>query len=51
MRTLAKVLLPIVALSAVAAAQTAAGVAERAKREGSLTLYTSLAPTESQPLA
>jgi len=51
MRTLAKVLLPIVALSAVAAAQTAAGVSERAKREGSLTLYTSLAPTESQPLA
>ena len=51
MRTLAKVALPIVALSAVVAAQAPAGVADRARREGSLTLYTSLAPTESQPLA
>src|SRR6266550_8401186 len=51
MRTLAKVIVPVVALSAAVAAQAPASVAERAKREGSLTLYTSLAPTESQPLA
>jgi iron(III) transport system substrate-binding protein len=51
MRTLAKVVVPVVALSAVVAAQAPASVAERAKREGALTLYTSLAPTESQPLA
>ena len=51
MRTLAKVLLPFVTLSAVVLAQAAGGVADRARREGTLTLYTSLAPTESKPLA
>jgi iron(III) transport system substrate-binding protein len=51
MRTLAKALLPVAALSAVVFAQAPGTVAERAKREGTLTLYTSLAPTESKPLA
>jgi iron(III) transport system substrate-binding protein len=51
MRTLAKALLPIVLLSGVVLAQVPAGVAERARREGTLALYTSLAPTESKPLA
>src|SRR5512132_2946393 len=51
MRTLAKALLPVVLFSAVVLAQVPAGVAERARREGTLTLYTSLAPTESKPLA
>jgi iron(III) transport system substrate-binding protein len=51
MRPLAKALLPVVVLSAVVLAQAPAGVAERARREGTLTLYTSLAPTESKPLA
>jgi iron(III) transport system substrate-binding protein len=51
MRTLAKVLLPLVALSAVVLAQAPPGVADRARHEGTLALYTSLAPTESQPLA
>lgn len=51
MRTAAKALLPVFALTAALVAQTPAGLAERAKREGTLTLYTSLAPTESQPLA
>jgi len=51
MRTLAKVVLLLVALSAVALAQAPPGVADRARREGTLALYTSLAPTESQPLA
>src|ERR1044072_581086 len=39
------------ALSALLGAQGVARLADAAKREGSLTLYTSLAPTESQPLA
>ena len=51
MRTLAKALLPVVALSGVLLAQAPAGLTDRARREGTLTLYTSLAPTESQPLA
>ena len=51
MRTLAKALLPLAALSAVVFAQAPAHVAEGAKREGTLSLYTSLAPTESKPLA
>src|SRR5215470_8831958 len=48
---LAKALLLSVALSAVLLAQAPAGTADRARREGSVTLYTSLAPTESTPLA
>src|SRR3954470_16831446 len=51
MRTAAKILLPVLLLSVAALAQAPAGVAERARREGALTLYTSLAPTESAPLA
>jgi iron(III) transport system substrate-binding protein len=51
MRTLAKALLPVAVLSTVVFAQAPAGVAERARREGTVTLYTSLAPTESKPLA
>jgi iron(III) transport system substrate-binding protein len=51
MRTAAKALLPVLAFSTALFAQSAQGLAERAKREGTLTLYTSLAPTESQPLA
>src|SRR3954464_1180791 len=51
MRTAAKILLPVLLLSVAALAQAPAGVAERARREGALTLYTSLAPTESKPLA
>ena len=50
MRTAAKTILTVVLGSAVLLAQAPAAV-ERAKREGSLTLYTSLAPTESKPLA
>jgi iron(III) transport system substrate-binding protein len=51
MRTAAKILLPVLLLSVAALAQAPTGVAERARREGALTLYTSLAPTESKPLA
>ncbi|HEU5258349.1 MAG TPA: extracellular solute-binding protein [Vicinamibacterales bacterium] len=51
MRTLANALAATVLLSAVLIAQSSAGLLDRARREGSLTLYTSLAPTESQPLA
>src|SRR5215212_6233948 len=52
MRTLAKTLIAAVGVSAALLAQApAAGLADRAKREGTLTLYTSLAPTESKPLA
>lgn len=51
MRTLAKALLPVVALSAALLAQTPGSLAGRARRDGTLTLYTSLAPTESKPLA
>jgi iron(III) transport system substrate-binding protein len=51
MRTLANALAATVLVSAVLIAQSSAGLLDRARREGSLTLYTSLAPTESQPLA
>jgi iron(III) transport system substrate-binding protein len=51
MRTLANVLAATILASAVLIAQSSAGLLDRARREGSLTLYTSLAPTESQPLA
>jgi len=51
MRTVANAMLPVFALSAALFAQSAQGLVERAKRDGTLTLYTSLAPTESQPLA
>jgi iron(III) transport system substrate-binding protein len=51
MRTLANALAATLLVSAVLIAQSPAGLLDRAKREGSLTLYTSLAPTESQPLA
>jgi iron(III) transport system substrate-binding protein len=49
-RTTATALLAIVALSAALAGQSNARV-DAARREGTLSLYTSLAPTESQPLA
>src|SRR5215510_16618994 len=51
MRTLANALAATLLASAALIAQSPAGFQERAKREGSLTLYTSLAPTESKPLA
>jgi len=51
MRTLANALAATLLISAVLIAQSPAGLLDRAKREGSLTLYTSLAPTESKPLA
>src|SRR5262245_61408373 len=51
MRTLANALAAAILASAVLIAQSSAGLLDRARREGSLTLYTSLAPTESQPLA
>src|SRR5436190_10322088 len=51
MRTLAKALVGSLTLSAVLLAQAPADRVERAKREGTVVLYTSLAPTESQPLA
>jgi iron(III) transport system substrate-binding protein len=51
MRTPASVLAAIVSVSAILPAQAPAGVVKAAKREGTLTLYTSLAPTESTPLA
>ena len=41
----------VLLLSTALLAQTPARLADAAKREGTLTLYTSLAPTESQPLA
>jgi len=50
MRTLANALAAALVATAVLTAQAPSGL-DRAKREGSLTLYTSLAPTESQPLA
>ena len=50
MRTLANALAAALLVSTVLAAQSS-GLLDRAKREGSLTLYTSLAPTESKPLA
>jgi iron(III) transport system substrate-binding protein len=51
MRTLANALAAALLVSAVVAAQPSSGLVDRAKRDGSLTLYTSLAPTESKPLA
>jgi iron(III) transport system substrate-binding protein len=51
MRTLANALAATLLITATLIAQSPAGLLDRAKREGSLTLYTSLAPTESQPLA
>ena len=51
MRTLANALAAALFISAVLAAQSPGGLLERARREGTLTLYTSLAPTESKPLA
>ena len=51
MRTLAKAVVGLLILPAVLLAQAPADRVERAKREGTLVLYTSLAPTESQPLA
>ena len=50
MRTLAKALLWSLLVPAVLLAQDA-GLIERAKRDGRVVLYTSLAPTESAPLA
>jgi iron(III) transport system substrate-binding protein len=51
MRTVANALAAALLFSAVLAAQSAGGLVDRARREGTLTLYTSLAPTESKPLA
>ena len=51
MRTLASALAATLLISAVLIAQPPGGLLDRAKREGNLTLYTSLAPTEAQPLA
>ena len=51
MRMLAKAVVGLLILRAVLLAQAPADRVERAKREGTLVLYTSLAPTESQPLA
>jgi iron(III) transport system substrate-binding protein len=50
-RTLANAFAVLLALSTALLAQTPARLADAAKREGTLALYTSLAPTESQPLA
>src|SRR5215813_11514632 len=51
MRTLANAVATALLVSVVLAAQSPAGPLDRARREGTLTLYTSLAPTESKPLA
>jgi iron(III) transport system substrate-binding protein len=51
MRVLANALAAALLASSVLTAQARPGLLDRAKGEGSLTLYTSLAPTESQPLA
>lgn len=51
MRTLANVAVAALLVSVVVTAQSPAALIDRAKREGALTLYTSLAPTESTPLA
>ena len=51
MWTLAKMLLLLLLLSVAAFAQDPGAVTDQARHEGTLTLYTSLAPTESQPLA
>ena len=50
MTMLSRVIVLCLLLAPVVAAQAPAGN-ERATREGTLTLYTSMAPTESQPLA
>ena len=50
MRTTANALVAVLALSVTLAGQ-GNGRIDAARREGTLTLYTSLAPTESQPLA
>ena len=51
MRTLANAFAAVLALSSALDAQAPARVADAAKREGMLSIYTSLAPTESKPLA
>ena len=51
MRMLAKAVVCALVLPSVLLAQAPADRVERAKREGTVVLYTSLAPTESQPLA
>jgi iron(III) transport system substrate-binding protein len=51
MRTLANALAVSLALTVTLAAQAPSDLAAKAKREGTVVLYTSLAPTESQPLA
>ena len=48
---LANALVAALLASVVLTAQSPSGLLDGAKREGTLTLYTSLAPTESQPLA
>ena len=50
MMTLSRVMVLCLLLASVVSAQAPAAN-ERATREGTLTLYTSMAPTESQPLA
>src|ERR1700752_4552107 len=54
MRTLSRALILVLGLVVLVRAQAGtpdAQLVERAKREGVVSLYTSLAPTESQPLA
>ena len=51
MRTLANAFALVLALSIALGAQAPARVADAARREGTLSIYTSLAPTESKPLA
>ena len=50
MRTVANALSAALVTSAVLVAQSPAGLVDRAKYEGTVSLYTSLAPTESKPL-
>jgi len=50
MRTVANALSAALVTSAVLVAQSPAGLVDRAKHEGTVSLYTSLAPTESKPL-
>jgi iron(III) transport system substrate-binding protein len=51
MHTLANALAGTLLVTVVLTAQSPTAAVEGAKREGTLTLYTSLAPTESKPLA
>src|SRR5438270_13952843 len=51
MRTLANALVGTFAISSLLLAQAPARLVDAAKHEGSVALYTSLAPTESKPLA